>query len=122
MIHKVNLHPDNDITLLRPGMETEFFVKDVVKKGKEIILTQILRESIWDIIKIGKVFEGTVVNVKNFGTLIQLDPETFGVIQTVYLKRANKRLEVGEKVSVRVISFLKEDRKIYLDFSDSPQN
>jgi len=118
MIHKVNLHPENNIKDLRPGMEIEFFVKDIVKKGKEIVLTQVLRESLWDTIRVGKVFEGKVVNVKHFGSLIQLDEETFGVIQTTYLKRANRKLSVGEKVWVKIISFLKDDRKIYLDFAE----
>jgi len=116
MIHKYNLNPDYDIKDLRAGMGIQFYVKDIVKKGTEIILTQIDRPSLWDSIKVGKIIEGIVINNKHFGSLIKLDEETFGVIQTTYLKRANRKLTVGEKVYVKVISYLKDDRKIYLNF------
>jgi ribosomal protein S1 len=117
MIHKVNLNPKYNIRDIKPGMTINFYVKDILKKGKEIICTQVLRESLWDKLKVGQTYEGTVINNKNFGSLIKLDEETFGVIQSTYIKRAERKLDVGEKVKVKVISFIKDDRKIYLNFA-----
>jgi small subunit ribosomal protein S1 len=118
MIHKVNINPSFKITDLKAGMIIEFYVKDVVKGGTEIILTQILRESLWDKLKVGNNYDVEIISVKPFGCLAKLDEETFGLIQNSYLKKSNRKLEVKEKVEVKVINFNREERKIYLDFSN----
>lgn len=117
MIHKVNLNSNLNIKDLRPGMGMEFFVKDVLKNGKEIVLTQVKRESLWDVIKSGEVYEAEVISNKHFGSLVKLDEETSGVIQNKFLNKANKKLNVGDKIDVKVISVIKDDRKIYLDLA-----
>ena len=116
MIHKVNLNPEwqDKIQQIEPGTEIDFYVRDILK-GNKIILSQFLRESLWDKIKVGHVKEGIVRAVKSFGVLVELDPETTGLIQNTYLKRADKELKVGEKVDVKIISVIRDDRKIYLD-------
>lgn len=118
MIHKVNINPDYKISDLKAGMEIDFYVKDIVKGGKEIICTQILRESLWDKIKVGNIYNVEVISVKNFGCLVKLDEETFGLIQNSYLKKYNRKLQVKDKIQVKIISFNRDERKIYLDFSD----
>jgi small subunit ribosomal protein S1 len=115
MIHKVNINPNYSISDYKPGMVIEFYIKDILKNGKEIILTQILRESLWDNLKVNDIYEGSVIAVKNFGVLVKLDEETFGLIQNSYLRKANVNLSVKDKVKVRIVSFIKDDRKIYLD-------
>ena len=65
-----------------------------------------------------KVLKGKVFSVKPFGALLELDPETNGLIQTVYLQKNNKSVERGDELEVRVISVNRDDRKIYLTFSD----
>lgn len=122
MIHKANINEEyrDKITEIKPGTLIDFYVRDIITKGnsKKIILTQILRESLWDDIKVGMVLSGKVFSVKPFGALVELDPETNGLIQTVYLQKNNRALEKGEVVEVRVISVNRDDRKIYLTFAD----
>ena len=84
-----------------------------VKKQK-VILTQILRESLWDTIKKDKVMDGTVYDIKSFGVLVKLDEETNGLIQSSYLNKNNVNLSIGHNVKVRVLNVIKDDRKIYL--------
>ena len=119
MIHKANLREDwqNRIKEIEPGFEVEFFIKEVIKeKGKrfKIILTQILRETLWDTIKNGQVIEGTVKDVKKFGTLINLDEETVGLIHTSEMQKINKSFDKGDSVSVKVLSVDRTSRKIFL--------
>lgn len=122
MIHRANIVEEyrEKIETIRPGTLIDFYVRDVIRKGpsKKIILTQILRDSLWDEIKVGMVVKGKVVCVKPFGALVELDPETNGLIQTNYLQKCNRHVEVGQEVEVKVISLNRDDRKIYLTFSD----
>jgi len=116
MIHKMNVNIDwqNKWNQIKPGMAIDFYVKEITKSQK-IILTQSLKESLWDKIKVGKILTGKVINVKNFGALISLDYETMGLIQTTYLVKNNAKLTKGDQVKVKVISVIKDDRKIYLN-------
>ena len=119
MVHKANIGEEwqNKWNQILPGMEIAFYVKEVIKNNK-IILTQILKESLWDIIKVGKVLTGKIRDIKNFGALIELDQETTGLIQTAYINKHNKKLNVGDEIKVKVISLIRDDRKIYLNFAD----
>ncbi len=116
MVHKMNVNTEWQTKWhkILPGMAIEFYVKEI-KRNKQIILTQILKESLWDKIKVGKVLTGKVIDVKNFGALVSLDYETMGLIQTTYLIKNNVKLVKGEEVKVKVISVIKDDRKIYLN-------
>jgi small subunit ribosomal protein S1 len=116
MIHKVNMNPNfkDKIENIKPGTTIEFYVRDILK-GNKLILTQILRETLWDKIRVGKVLDGTVRDVKNFGALVSLDEETNGLIQNSYLQKNSITLKEGEKVKVKVVSVIKDERKIYLN-------
>lgn len=116
MVHKMNVNVEwqDKWNLIVPGMAIEFYVKEITR-NKKIILTQLLKESLWDKIKVGKILTGKVIDVKNFGALISLDYETMGLIQTIYLTKSNVSLKRGDKVTVKVISVIKDDRKIYLN-------
>jgi len=117
MIHKVNIHPDWQDRLheIKPGTPIDFYCRDILK-GDKVILTQILRESLWDTIRVGNVKEGKVRSVKPFGVLVSLDAETMGLIQNTYIEKAGVTLKKGDTVKVKVVSVIKDDRKIYLDF------
>lgn len=119
MVHKVNVNIEwqKKWKQIVPGMAIDFYIKDITKSNK-IILTQDLKESLWDKIKVGKILTGKVIDVKNFGALISLDYETMGLIQTTYLIKNNIKLDKGDKVKVKVISVIKDDRKIYLDVAN----
>jgi len=114
MIHKANLNPDwqDKISEIQAGFEIDFYVKEIVKN--KIILTQILRESLWDTIRIGQIMDGEVKDNKNFGTLVSLDDETMGLIHTSELEKCGKRFNSGDKVKVRVLATDRQSRKIFL--------
>lgn len=118
MVHKANIGEkwQEKWDSIKPGMTIEFYVKEVIK-GNKIILTQILKESLWDSIKVGKIMTGKIRDIKNFGALISLDDETTGLIQTSYINKYDKNIKIGDEVKVKVISLIKDDRKIYLNFA-----
>ena len=123
MIHKANINEvfRDKLADIQPGTEIDFYVKDIIKGGNQIILTQTLEESLWDTVRVGDKLNGKVITVKPFGALIALDYETNGLIQTTYINKNNKSLKSGEKVDVIVISIIRDDRKIYLTFADDSE-
>lgn len=114
MIHRANIHPDwqDRITEINPGTIIEFYVKEIVK-GR-IILTQILRDTLWDSIKSGQILEGIVMDKKQFGVLVSLDEETMGLIHTSELEKLNRKFTTDEKLKVRVLAVDRQNRKIFL--------
>jgi small subunit ribosomal protein S1 len=114
MIHKTNIHPDwsEKISQISPGMSIEFYIKEIIKD--KIILTQILRETLWDTIKIGQVFDGRIKDIKPFGALISLDDETNGLIHSSELEKTNQKLTAGNTTKVKVIAVDRMNRKIFL--------
>lgn len=118
MVHKANIDPvwHDKWDQIVPGMVIDFYVKEVIKH-KKIILTQILKDSLWDTISVGKELTGKVRDIRNFGALIQLDEETTGLIQTSYIVKSDTKINVGDEIKVKVILLLRDDRKIYLTFA-----
>lgn len=118
MIHRYNVNDewrsDEKWATLKPGMDIDFYIKDIITKKNKTILTQIIRESLWDVIKIDDEIKGTVIALKPFGALIQLDEETNGLIQKTYLQKNKIDLHLGQEVNVRVTSIMKDERKINL--------
>lgn len=114
MIHKTNINTDwtERINQILPGFEIDFYIKEIIKD--KIILTQILRESLWDNIKVGQTFNGKVKDTKPFGALVILDDETNGLIHTSELEKASRKLTAGEDVKVKVIAVDRLNRKIFL--------
>lgn len=114
MIHKANVHPDWQERLkdIRPGFEIEFYIKEIVRE--KIILTQILRETLWDNIKNGQTLNGVVKDVKQFGTLVSLDDETVGLIHTSEMEKLKMRFHSEQEVKVKVLSVDRASRKIFL--------
>lgn len=120
MIHKANIHPDNinpeEIATIAAGTPIDFYVKEIAKGGR-IILTQLIRESLWDTIRAKQKLVGKVRDVKHFGVLVKLDDETTGLIHTSELARASKTPEDFKRdqdVDVRVLMVNKGERKIFL--------
>ena len=114
MIHKANVNPDwaEKLTSISPGFQIDFYIKEVIKD--KIILTQILRETLWDNIKNGQIIEGTVKDTKAFGTLVNLDDETVGLIHTSEMEKLGKRFSQGQDIKVKVLSVDRMSRKIFL--------
>ena len=118
MIHKANLNPEwqDKISEIKPGFQIEFYVKEIIKdRGNyKIILTQILRETLWDTISNGQIIDGTVKAVKPFGTLVNLDEETVGLIHTSEMDKINRKFSSGDNVKVKVLAVDRMSRKIFL--------
>lgn len=114
MIHKANVNPEwaERLTSISPGFEIEFYIKEVIKD--KIILTQILRETLWDTIKNGQIIEGSVKDIKAFGTLVNLDDETVGLIHTSEMEKLGKKFTAGQPIKVKVLSVDRMSRKIFL--------
>jgi len=114
MIHKANVNPEwaEKLTSISPGFEIDFYIKEVIKD--KIILTQILRETLWDNIKNGQIIEGTVKDTKAFGTLVNLDDETVGLIHTSEMEKLGKKFSQGQDIKVKVLSVDRMSRKIFL--------
>ena len=118
MIHKANVHPEWQDKLgdIKPGFEIEFYIKEIVRESKhpKIILTQILRETLWDTIKNGQTLNGVVKDTKQFGTLVNLDDETVGLIHTSEMEKLGKKFTSGQELKVKVLSVDRSSRKIFL--------
>jgi ribosomal protein S1 len=100
------------ISQISPGSQIEFYIKEIIRD--KIILTQILRETLWDTIKIGQTFDGKIKDIKPFGALIQLDDETNGLIHTSEIEKSGQKLSSGSNVKVKVIAVDRMSRKIFL--------
>jgi ribosomal protein S1 len=120
MIHKANIQEDwqNRIDEILPGMEIDFYVKEIIEHKEptknKIILTQIFRETLWDTIHPGQIITGLVRDNKKFGTLVSLDDETNGLIHISELEKLKKKFDVNEKISVKVLAVDRQNRKIFL--------
>lgn len=118
MIHKANINQDwaDKLTQIPAGTEIDFYIKEIVKeKGRyKIILTQILRESLWDSIQINQIIEGKVKSVKPFGTLVLLDEETIGLVHNSEIEKNKQKIEENQSIKVKVISIDRSIRKIFL--------
>lgn len=114
MIHKANVTPEwqDRIGEIKPGQAIEFYIKEIIKN--KIILTQVLRETLWDTIKNGQTLVGRVRDVKQFGALVTLDDETVGLIHTSEMDKIRKSFTKGQEVNVKVLLVDRSSRKIFL--------
>jgi small subunit ribosomal protein S1 len=114
MIHKANVNPEwqEKLTSIKPGFDIDFYIKEVIKD--KIILTQIIRETLWDNIKNGQTLNGVVRETKQFGTLVNLDDETVGLIHTSEMEKLGKKFTSGQEIKVKVLSVDRGSRKIFL--------
>jgi ribosomal protein S1 len=114
MIHKSSINPDyaERIDEIIPGTQIDFYVKEIIKD--KIILTQILKESLWDTLRIGDVISGIVKDNKAFGSLISLDEETVGLVHQSELEKFGKTFNTGQNTNVKITSIDKMNRKILL--------
>ena len=120
MIHKANINPAYLALYdqIVPGMPTEFYIKEIIK-GNKLILTQVLRETIWDHIKAGTVrvgskLTGIVKEEKTFGLLVQLDEETLGLVHTSELSKLNIKYQPGDSIDVKISGISRSERKLNL--------
>jgi predicted RNA-binding protein with RPS1 domain len=97
-------------------MSIDFYIKEIIKD--KIILTQILKESLWDNIKNGQRLTGKVKDVKQFGALVQLDDETIGLVHISELEKSKRVVKAGDSVNIKVLLIDRSSRKIFLSITD----
>jgi ribosomal protein S1 len=112
LIHKSNIEPELKIDTIQPGKIIAFYIKE--KLAKKLILTRVIRETIWDTIRGGRIYDGIVKDIKSFGALIRLDEETIGLIHNLEMVKGGFTLKAGDTARVKVLSVNREDRKIFL--------
>lgn len=114
LIHSGNVIAEyaDKIQDIKPGTPIEFYIKEITQ-GR-IILTQILRETVWDTIKVGVTIAGKVKETKPFGILVQLDEETTGLIHTSEAEKHKLKFENSEVINVKVLKIDRGSRKIFL--------
>jgi len=117
MIHKSNINPAfrDKINDIEAGTEIDFYIKEIIKNSK-IILTQILKDSLWDTIEQSQKITGKVRSVKPFGVLVSLDEETNGLIHQSEIDKMSKKpdFKIGEDIEVKVMHIDRSNRKIFL--------
>jgi ribosomal protein S1 len=117
MIHNSTLNDKYKDLLNRgeveAGSKIEFFVKEII--DTKIVLVQTIKETLWDIIKVGDIFNKVVVkDVKNIGFLVELDKITKGLINPNESSKVAKPIEQGDVLDVKVVSVNRNIRKIFL--------
>lgn len=115
MIHASNLneHYKSNIENVQSGEPITFFIKEILKD--KLILTQVIRETLWDTIKKDQVFEqATVSDMKSFGLLVRLDNETQGLVHSSEIEKLDYTPVTGSKIKVKVVAVQKDIRKIFL--------
>lgn len=114
MIHKANIQEDwrDRINEIKPGTAIEFYIKEIIKD--KIILTQVLRETLWDTLKRGQIIDGKVKETKPFGTLVYLDDETIGLIHNSEMEKFKRELNPDDEIKVKVLTIDRQSRKIFL--------
>ena len=115
MIHKSNVNPTHAdrIDQILPGTTIDFYVKEIIKD--KIILTQILKESLWDNIKVGQKIKGIVKDSKAFGVLVSLDEETIGLLHISEVEKCGgKAYQATQEIQVKVLAIDRLNRKIFL--------
>jgi len=110
----VTIEVEDDGTVLVSGLNAE----NVMTAANEV-------EAIGADIKVGTVYHGTVVSVKDFGAFVELAPGTDGMchvsqLDTGYVESVADVVNVGDKIHVKVINVdeqgrIKLSRKAYLE-------
>lgn len=102
---EINIEPDGKV----------YITASNEKIGAEILdkINELLAEP-----EVGKIYEGSVVELKDFGALVQILPNYVGLlhisqISDKFVKDIRKELHVGEKVLVKVMK-IEDDGKIQL--------
>lgn len=116
MIHKSNINPEyaDSIKEIEAGTQIKFYVKEIIKE--KIILTQIIKQTLWDDIEVGDIIEGSVKVIKPFGALVALDDETVGLIHKSEMNKVKSDEVMGENdvINVQILGIDRLNRKILL--------
>jgi len=102
---EINIEPDGKVYITAPN---ENILNTILER-----INQLLAEP-----EEGKVYDGVVVDLKDFGALVQILPNYVGLlhisqISDKFIKDIRKELHIGDKVKVKVLK-IEDDGKIQL--------
>lgn len=115
-----NLKPYVGQTLKVKAIEINKQKRRAVFSHKEfaILEKQAQREAFWKDVEVGKVVEGEVKRITNFGAFVDIGGMD-GLVHVTEMswgriKPASEFVKVGDKINVKIIDFNKEENKISL--------
>jgi len=93
---RVEIDDDGSVTISSPSM-------DAAEKAREMV------EALVAEAEVGKIYDGRVVSIKNFGAFIEIFPGTEGLchiseLADRYVERVEDEVRLGDRVRVKVIS------------------
>lgn len=122
-------HPSD---VMKEGDVVEVYVISVDKEQERISLgLKNIADNPWDDIfdlyPIGKVLEGEVVRLANFGAFVRIGDGIEGLVHVSEIshdrvKSPEDVLSVGDKVNVKVLNIKKEDQRISLSIKETTEN
>jgi ribosomal protein S1 len=112
-----SLIDDFDNRRIKPGLEIEFFVSEIVDNNK-IVLSQKQPKpqiSAWDDIeqryKVPSSVTGKVRKVVKYGVFIEIEPKVVGLLHKSQLDE-NSEFEVGQEIEVKIVKIDTENKKV----------
>lgn len=118
----------NPKKVLKEGQEVEVKILSYNQKEEKISLSiKQIKPNPWEVFEenyeIGKVYEGEVVNLTDFGAFVKLEEGLEGLvhiseISTDRIDKPSDELAVGEKIDVKIIDTDLENQKIKLSIKD----
>lgn len=110
---EINIDPDGKVYITAPN---EKILETILGRINELLAEP----------EEGKIYDGVVVEVKDFGALVQILPNYIGLlhisqISDKYVKDIKKEIHVGDKVRVKVLK-IENDGKIVLSKKALEQN
>jgi len=118
MIPKDSLNPiyheDLENCSIKDNTLIDFYIQEIIDdkrniNKKKIISTQFLKESIWDSIKVGDVYDDCmIIKCMENGFLVKVDTDLIGFVKHSNVKAEKKEYEKLDKVKVKVLSINRE--------------
>lgn len=115
--------------VVKENDEVEVFIGNVDREKEKLsLILKDVKQEPWtlhaDDIKEGDVMEGTVVRLTSFGAFVELFTGIEGLVHITEITDENitkpsEKLELNQKVKVKVLSYDKEQKKIALSIKDA---
>jgi len=106
----------------KSGLDIEVWLKDI--RDNKLILTETdpaIRQNEFETFKEkveGNMKEGVIISIKAHGALMEIEKGVLGLLPVKEMKKASKRLVVGEQLEVFIKKVDVASGKIYLTMSD----
>ena len=115
--------------VLNVGEEIEVLILDIDKDKSRVSLgVKQLTPHPWEKAaenySTGSIVEGKVVRLLNFGAFVELEPGIDGLVHISqisddHISNPSEKLEIGEKVKVKILSVSPDDKKLELSIKEA---